>query len=48
VDLRVDWHDKPISELRRIWSVYAPQMPDFITRASNPAAAPSYGVPGDP
>lgn len=48
VNLRVDWHDKPISELRRIWAVYAPQMPDYITRASNPAAAPSYGVPGDP
>lgn len=48
VDLRVDWHPKPIAELRNIWSVYAPQMPDYVTRASNPAAAPSYGVPGDP
>lgn len=48
VDLRVDWHDKPIAELRKLWSVYGPQMRDYITRASNPSAAPSYGVPGDP
>ena len=48
VDLRVDWHDEPIAELRRIWSVYAPQLPDYLTRAANPTAAPSYGVPGDP
>lgn len=48
LDLRVDWHPKPIAELRNIWSVYAPQMPDYVTRTSNPAAAPSYGVPGDP
>ncbi len=48
VDLRVDWHDKPIEELRRIWSVFAPQKQDYITRALNPSEAPSYGVPGDP
>ncbi len=48
VDLRVDWHHKPIQELRRIWSVFAPQKQDYITRALDPTAAPSYGVPGDP
>ena len=48
VDLRVDWHDNPIQELRNLWAIYAPQMADYITRASNPAAAPAYGVPGDP
>lgn len=48
VDLRVDWNDEPVAELRRIWQVYAPQMQDYITRASNPSAAPAYGVPGDP
>ena len=42
VDLRVDWHDEPIAELRRIWSVYAPQLEAYITRAVNPAAAPNF------
>lgn len=48
VDLRVDWHDEPIEELRRIWSLFAPQKQDYVTRALDPTAAPSYGVPGDP
>ncbi len=48
VDLRVDWHDEPIEELRRTWAAYAPQMRDYITRALDPASAPAYGVPGDP
>ena len=47
VDLRVDWHEEPIPELRRVWDVYRPQMADYLTRALNPEAAPSYGVPGD-
>ena len=46
-DLRVDWHEEPIAELRRLWTVYEPQMADYLTRAIDPAAAPSYGVPGD-
>ena len=47
-DLRVDWHDTPIAELRRVWEVYAPQAAEFRQRALDPAAAPSFGVPGDP
>jgi len=47
VDLRVDWHEEPIAELRRIWQVYQPQMADYLIRALNPPAAPSYSVPGD-
>ena len=48
VDLRVDWDDvKPISRLRGLWQAYEPQMIDYLTRAIDPAAAPSYGVPGD-
>ena len=48
VDLRVDWDDDcPIRTLRRLWTDYEPQMQDYVTRALNPAAAPSYGVPGD-
>lgn len=48
VDLRVDWaEDNPIDELNRLWQAYRPQMQDYVTRALNPTAAPSYGVPGD-
>lgn len=46
-DLRVDWHDDPVAQLKTVWSVYQPQMADYILRADNPEAAPSYGVPGD-
>jgi uncharacterized Ntn-hydrolase superfamily protein len=46
-DLRVDWHDDPISELRRLWQVWQPQARDYVTRALDPTDAPSYGVPGD-
>jgi uncharacterized Ntn-hydrolase superfamily protein len=47
-DLRVDWSDDPIAELAKIWSVWKPQWRDYATRAVDPSAAPSYGVPGDP
>lgn len=49
VNLRVDWSDEsPVQELRRLWEAYEPQMKDYVARALNPTAAPSYGVPGDP
>jgi len=47
-ELRVDWHEEPIAELRRVWDVYRPQMGDYIMRALDPRDTPSYGVPGDP
>lgn len=48
VDLRVDWdEDDPIVRLRRLWRDYQPQMNDYLNRAINPQAAPSYGVAGD-
>ena len=46
-DLRVDWKDQPIMELRALWGVWEPQMQDYVTRALDPTSAPSYGVPGD-
>jgi uncharacterized Ntn-hydrolase superfamily protein len=46
-DLRFDWSDTPIADLRRGWDVYAPQMGDYLQRAIDPTAAPGYGVPGD-
>ena len=48
VDLRVDWAEAdPIGQLDALWHAYRPQMQDYQTRALNPTAAPSYGVPGD-
>lgn len=38
VDLRVDEHDEPIVELRRIFEVYKPRIDYFALRASDPAA----------
>jgi uncharacterized Ntn-hydrolase superfamily protein len=46
-DLRVDWHEEPITELRRLLEVWLPQRDDYVTRALDPTVAPSYGVPGD-
>ena len=47
-DLRVDWSDDPIGELAKLWRLWRPQMDAYVTRAVDPAAAPGYGVPGDP
>jgi uncharacterized Ntn-hydrolase superfamily protein len=46
-DLRVDWSEEPLSELRRLVTLWLPQRDDYVTRAIDPTAAPSYGVPGD-
>jgi uncharacterized Ntn-hydrolase superfamily protein len=46
-NLRVDWDEDPISKLREIYQVWAPQSQDYLARALNPNTAPSYGVPGD-
>ncbi|WP_137699567.1 DUF1028 domain-containing protein [Marimonas lutisalis] len=48
-ELRCDWIDEgcPIEAVARAWEVYKPQLRDYVTRALNPEAAPSYGVPGD-
>jgi len=36
IDLRVDWHDTPIAELRSLWNRYAPQVNDYLIRALDP------------
>lgn len=47
-ELRIDWTDEcPIMALETAWRIYKPQLEDYVTRALNPASAPSYGVPGD-
>jgi Uncharacterized conserved protein len=47
-DLRVDWdeHD-PVAALDGLVERWLPQRDDYVTRALEPSAAPSYGVPGD-
>jgi len=47
-ELRCDWSETcPIDDIARAWDVYKPQLEDYMRRALDPAAAPSYGVPGD-
>jgi uncharacterized Ntn-hydrolase superfamily protein len=46
-DLRVDWSEDPLRELAALWRLWRPQAEAYRTRALDPAAAPSYGVPGD-
>ena len=49
VDLRVDWSENdPVAALEHIWGIYSPQIEDYVRRALDPAAAPRFGVPGDP
>lgn len=48
IDLRLDWLDAdPVQALYATWKIYEPQVQDYITRARDPRAAPSFGVPGD-
>lgn len=46
-DLRVDDADNPVAELNRLWQLWEPEKQKYLTRALNPNAAPSYGVPGE-
>jgi uncharacterized Ntn-hydrolase superfamily protein len=48
VDLRVDWSgSEPVAELAGLWTLYAPQIDDYVRRALDPQGAPGFGVPGD-
>ena len=48
VDLRLDWVESdPVQALYATWKVYEPQLQAYITRALDPRAAPSFGVPGN-
>ena len=47
-DLRCDWTEAcPVEAVAAAWEVYKPQLDAYVTRALDPSAAPSYGVPGD-
>jgi uncharacterized Ntn-hydrolase superfamily protein len=47
IDLRIDWHDQPLNALGTLWNLYEPQIEDYVRRALDPGAAPTFGVPGD-
>ncbi|WP_028602214.1 DUF1028 domain-containing protein [Ottowia thiooxydans] len=48
VDLRLDWVEQdPVQALHATWKVYEPQLKAYVTRALDPRAAPSFGVPGN-
>ena len=48
VDLRCDWTEYcPIEAISNAWTIYKPQIQDYVLRALNPHKAPSYDVPGD-
>jgi uncharacterized Ntn-hydrolase superfamily protein len=36
-DLRVDWHDDPVSELAGLWSRWQPQAESYVARALHPS-----------
>lgn len=47
-ELRCDWTEAcPITAITRTWEPYKPQGDNYVTRALDPIAAPSYGVPVD-
>ena len=49
VGLRMDWGEEgPVERLYEAWKVYEPQIQAYITRARDPRAAPTFGVPGNP
>ncbi|MCT9870583.1 DUF1028 domain-containing protein [Paenarthrobacter aurescens] len=46
-DLRVDWHEDPMTELENLLGVWLPQRHDYVVRGLDPAASVGYGVAGD-
>lgn len=47
VDLRVDWHESPVSALGELWRRYEPEMKTFLLWALDPDQAPSFPLPGN-
>jgi uncharacterized Ntn-hydrolase superfamily protein len=39
INLRVDDHDDPVSELRRLWKTYEPEVDRYVLRVVDPEAA---------
>lgn len=40
IDLRVDFSETPIDELRRLWTMWAPMVDGYIQRCLDPASSP--------
>ncbi len=40
IDLRVDFSDAPIAELKRLWTLWAPMVAGYVQRCLDPAGAP--------
>ena len=40
IDLRVDFSETPIAELRRLWTMWAPMVDGYVQRALDPGNAP--------
>jgi uncharacterized Ntn-hydrolase superfamily protein len=38
VDLRIDWKENPLDELRALWDFYMPHQERFIKQVLTPAA----------
>lgn len=47
IDLRIDWSENPVAELRSALRVYEPQADAYVERAVNPGRAPSFNVAGN-
>jgi len=41
IDLRVDWSETPIADLRRLWTQWAPMVDGYVQRCLDPARAPA-------
>jgi uncharacterized Ntn-hydrolase superfamily protein len=44
IDLRVDYSETPIAELRRMWSIWVPMIEGYIQRCVDPANAPAAAL----
>jgi uncharacterized Ntn-hydrolase superfamily protein len=40
IDLRVDFNDTPIAELKRLWRLWQPMLDGYVTRCLDPANSP--------
>jgi uncharacterized Ntn-hydrolase superfamily protein len=40
IDLRVDFSESPIADLRRLWTLWAPMVAGYVQRCLDPASAP--------
>ena len=49
IDLRVDFSDAPIADLRRMWTLWAPMVAGYVQRCLDPAnAPPAAAIEGHP